>query len=253
MAHPHPELHADRTGTGPLLALVHGFTQTRKCWGPVAGDLAPDHELILVDAPGHGLSNAVAADLATGGELIADAAGPATYVGYSMGGRFALHSALARPDVVERLVLIGATAGLESADERAARITDDDQRAARIEEIGVDAFLDEWLALPLFAGLDEATACRAERRENTAAGLASSLRLAGTGTQIPTWHRLGELQMPVLVVAGALDTKFAALGDRLVESIGRNADLALIDDAGHTAHLEQPERFLATLRGWLRR
>lgn len=235
------------------MALVHGFTQTRRCWGPVAADLARDHELVLVDAPGHGLSSAVAVDLATGGAMIAEVAGPATYVGYSMGGRFALHSALARPDVVERLVLIGATAGLESADERAARIADDERRAARIEEIGVDAFLDEWLALPLFAGLDDVAACRAERLDNSAAGLASSLRLAGTGTQAPTWHRLGELEMPVLVVAGALDTKFAGLGERLAESIGPNAELALIDDAGHTAHLEQPERFLAILRGWLRR
>jgi 2-succinyl-6-hydroxy-2,4-cyclohexadiene-1-carboxylate synthase len=58
--------------------------------------------------------------------------------------------------------------------------------------------------------------------------------------------------MPVLVVAGADDAKFRAEGARLAESIGTNAALALIPDAGHAAHLEQPEVFLSTLRAWLR-
>jgi 2-succinyl-6-hydroxy-2,4-cyclohexadiene-1-carboxylate synthase len=246
-------LHADRVGSGPRLVLVHGFTQTRRCWGPIERDLAADHELVLVDAPGHGRSSEVRADLVDGGGMIAEAGGGGIYLGDSMGGRFALHAALDRPDLVEGLVLIGATAGLESASERAARVAEDEARARRIEAIGVDAFLDEWLALPLFAGLDEAAACRTERLENTPAGLASSLRLAGTGSQTPTWDRLGELTMPVLVVAGSLDIKFAALGRRLVDGIGTNATFATIDEAGHTAHLEQPDRFLDILRGWFRR
>lgn len=244
-------LHVDRRGDGPPLALVHGFTQTRRCWGPVADDLAVDHELRLVDAPGHGLSSDVVADLVDGGVLVAEVAGPTTLLGYSMGGRFALHAALERPHLVTGLVLVGATAGLEDPDERRARILDDEARADRIEDIGVDAFLDEWLALPIFAGLSTEAACRTERLENSSAGLASSLRSAGTGTQVPSWDRLGSLTMPVLVVAGADDAKFVALGRRLVDGIGANATFATVEGAGHTAHLERPERFLALLRPWL--
>lgn len=244
-------LHADHRGTGPRLALVHGFTQTRRCWGPIADDLAQDHELVLVDAPGHGRSADVALDLVDGGRAMAEHAGPATFVGYSMGGRFALHAALERPEMVRGLVLIGATAGIDDADERARRRDDDEVRARRIEEIGVARFLDEWLALPLFAGLTSAAACRDERLENTAGGLASSLRLAGTGTQQPSWGRLHTLTMPVLVVAGADDTKFTSLGERLVRAIGPRARLVTIEGAGHTAHLEQPDLFLGALRPWL--
>lgn len=244
-------LHADRLGAGPRLVLVHGFTQTRRCWGAVAEDLATDHELVLVDAPGHGRSAAVDADLVEGGRLLAAAGGPGTYLGYSMGGRFALHAALERPDDVEALVLVGATAGLESAEERAARVADDEARARRIEEVGVARFLDEWLALPLFAGLPPESACREERLENSAEGLASSLRRAGTGRQLPSWDRLPSLDMPVLVVAGALDPKFGALGRRMADTIGPNATYAEIDEAGHTAHLEQPARFIALVRSWL--
>jgi 2-succinyl-6-hydroxy-2,4-cyclohexadiene-1-carboxylate synthase len=244
-------LHADRHGHGPRLVLVHGFTQTRRCWGPLEADLATDHQLVLVDAPGHGRSAGVTADVASGGRLIADAGGPATYLGYSMGGRFVLHTALERPDQVRGLVLVGATAGLDDPGERAARVADDEARAARLEAIGVEAFVDEWLRLPIFAGLPPESACRAERLQNTVAGLASSLRHAGTGTQLPSWDRLGELAMPVLVVAGADDAKFVALGRRMAGAIGSNATFETVEGAGHTAHLEQPERFLAIVRPWL--
>jgi 2-succinyl-6-hydroxy-2,4-cyclohexadiene-1-carboxylate synthase len=236
------------------VVLVHGFTQNRRCWGPVDQLLATDHELVALDAPGHGTASDVELDLGAGASFLADAGGRGTYVGYSMGARFCLHVALARPDLVERLVLISGTAGIEDATERTARRVADEARAEHLLEVGVAAFLDEWLALPLFAGLAPERAHRPEREAaNTAAGLASSLRRAGTGTQIPLWDRLAELTMPVLVVSGADDARFTALGRRLADSVGPNAEHVVVEGAGHTVHLEQPERFVAALGGWLNR
>jgi 2-succinyl-6-hydroxy-2,4-cyclohexadiene-1-carboxylate synthase len=127
----------------------------------------------------------------------------------------------------------------------------DDDLAAQLEAGGVEAFVDRWLAQPLFAGLDEAAACRSERLANTAAGLASSLRRAGTGTQEPLWDRLGAIAAPTLVVTGEHDAKFTALGRRLADGIP-GATQAVVPGAGHTAHLERPQAFLAALRPWLR-
>jgi 2-succinyl-6-hydroxy-2,4-cyclohexadiene-1-carboxylate synthase len=231
--------------------LVHGFAQNRNCWGPVAAELARDHEVVRVDAPGHGGSSSFHAGLRTGARLIADQGGIATYIGYSMGARFVLHLALANPELVHRLVLIGGTAGIDDAASRAERKANDEALAARLEREGLQPFLDAWLAQPLFAGLSEEMQFRAERLENTVEGLAESLRQAGTGSQDPLWERLDRLEMPALVVAGAEDAKFSAEGARLVESIGANASLAIIEGSGHAAHLEQPERFLSTLRDWL--
>jgi 2-succinyl-6-hydroxy-2,4-cyclohexadiene-1-carboxylate synthase len=169
-----------------------------------------------------------------------------------MGGRLCLHAALDHPGSVRGLVLISATGGLDDAREREARRAADEALADRIERIGVPAFLDEWLAQPLFAGLSPAAQGRAERLHNTAAGLASSLRLAGTGTQQPLWDRLRDLRVPTLVIAGALDPKFVALGERLATTIPA-ADLAVIGGAGHTVHLEQPEAFLDVVLPWLAR
>jgi 2-succinyl-6-hydroxy-2,4-cyclohexadiene-1-carboxylate synthase len=208
------------------------------------------HEPLALDAPGHGAAADAHLDLVEGGAWLAAAGGRATYVGYSMGGRLCLHAALARPDAVRALVLISATAGLDDPRERDERQRSDDALADRIERIGVASFLDEWLAQPLFAGLDERAAGRADRLENTVAGLASSLRLAGTGAQRPLWDELRTIGVPTLVIAGALDQKFVTLAERLASTIP-DADLAIVEGAGHTVHLEQPDRFLDVLLPWL--
>jgi len=238
-------------GRGPRLVLVHGFTQNRNCWGPIGTDLARDHEVVRLDAPGHGESSAVHAALHTGAGLMADRGGHATYLGYSMGARFVLHLALEQPDLVAGLVLVGGTAGIEDASARAERKRADAANADRLERDGLDAFLDAWLAQPMFAGLPESVQFRDQRATNTVEGLATSLRQAGTGSQEPSWSRLPALDMPTLVVAGADDAKFAAEAARLTAAIGSNATMALISGAGHTAHLERPDEFLAALRAWL--
>src|SRR3954447_20225907 len=97
-------LHAEVDGRGPRVVLVHGFAQNRNCWGPIATDLARDHEVTRLDVPGHGLSSSLTAGLWEGADLIAERGGRATYLGYSMGARFALHVALAHPAVVDALV-----------------------------------------------------------------------------------------------------------------------------------------------------
>jgi 2-succinyl-6-hydroxy-2,4-cyclohexadiene-1-carboxylate synthase len=225
------------------MVLVHGFTQTGASWRHVVDRLAPRHTVVTVDAPGHGGSTGVEADLTLGAELLGRAGGPATYVGYSMGGRLALRLAIDRPDLVRSLVLIGATAGIDDPEERARRRRSDEALADRIEAIGVARFLDEWLAQDLFSGLPDDPDERQARLTNTAAGLASSLRLAGTGTMDPPWwDELSGIAAPTLVLAGEHDRKFTVLGARLAEAIGADAEFEAVPGAGHAAHLHAPER-----------
>jgi 2-succinyl-6-hydroxy-2,4-cyclohexadiene-1-carboxylate synthase len=250
-------LHAEHRGSGPPIVLLHGFTQTGRCWGPVADDLARDHEVITLDAPGHGGSGDIRADLSTTAGLALDATsdtGPAVWLGYSMGARLALHVALAAPEAVRGLALVGGTAGVESARLRDERRVEDAQRAAVLRAEGVDAFLARWLALPMFAGLPDWARFDDERRRNTAEGLASSLELAGTGAQDDLWPRLAELTAaatPVLALAGAEDAKFAKLAERMVAIIGPAATARTIPGAGHAAHLERPATVVTVLRSWL--
>ena len=244
-------LHGEQGGTGPRLVLLHGFTQTARCWGPVGEELLRDHEVVRLDAPGHGGSGDVRVDLVAGARLAAEAGGRGVWVGYSMGARLALHVALEAPAAVAGLVLVGGTAGIEDGGERAERRARDARQAAELRAGGVDAFLTAWLAQPLFAGLPAWARFDEERRRNTAEGLASSLELAGTGSQRPLWDRLGEIAVPVLAVAGAEDARYTALAERMAAAIGDHATARTIPGAGHAAHLERPAAFLALLRSWL--
>jgi 2-succinyl-6-hydroxy-2,4-cyclohexadiene-1-carboxylate synthase len=252
VASPHlSRIRTDSPTGAPSIALLHGFTQTAACWGPFADELSTTHSLVAIDLPGHGGSGEVRADLSQTTELVASSIDRGIVIGYSLGGRVALHLALGHPQLVERLVIISATGGLDSEEERRQRRVADESLADHLEDIGVDAFLDEWLSQPMFASLTAQQSFRELRATNAAAGLASSLRLCGTGTQESLWSRLGELTMPVLVIAGANDEKFTHLGHRLVESIGTNASIQLIDNAGHSAQLENPEGTAAAITKWL--
>lgn len=233
------------------MVLVHGFTQAASSWEPFATRLSALHEVVAVDAPGHGRSEKVRAGLWEAAEMIGDACGPGCYVGYSMGGRMALHLALRRPELVRRLVLVSATAGIEDPAERSARVEADEAVAERAERDGLEAFVRWWLRRPLFATLPEQAAALGSRRSGSASGLASSLRLAGTGRQEPLWGRLGSLSMPVLVVAGALDEAYAARARRIAVEIGPNASVVVIPGAGHACHLERPDAWLDALCAWL--
>ena len=246
------------------LVLLHGFTQGPRSWDALVAALDPAPPIVRVTLPGHGpatgrsaharLSFEAAADAIA--DAVAAAAGPepATWFGYSLGGRLALRIALDRPELVDSLALLGATAGLEDEADRRARIEIDERLAAGLERQGVERFVDGWLNQALFSRLSRAAAGVEERRSGTVEGLASALRLLGTGAQEPVWDRLGELTMPVLLLAGEHDSKFSALAFRLTAGIGSGAGVSFVPGAGHSAHLERPEsvaailqRFLATL------
>lgn len=251
------------------LVLLHGFTQNRQCWGPFAGQLDDGRPVERWDLPGHGGGGPAADGWATADRLAAQAAArtaataapratttaeagarASDWLGYSLGGRMLLHLVLAHPNMVRRAVLIGATAGLATSAERAERRGADEALAERIEQDGVDAFIERWLALPMWDGLPEAAQFADERRTNTADGLAGSLRLAGTGAQDDLWPRLGEIDVPVLVLAGGRDQKFTAIGRRLAAALP-HGEFRAIPDAGHAVHLEAPERTAQAVTGWL--
>lgn len=246
-------LHVRRSGAGKRVILVHGFTQSSLSWAGIAEDVGRDHEVVVPDLPGHGDSPRAFGDLAAAADQLAESCGKGTYVGYSLGGRICLHLALRRPILVERLVLVGTSAGLEDFDERAKRRQADETLALRLAEggdAGLPAFIDSWLDGVLFEHLNEREADRPSRLVNHASDLAGALRHFGLGLQLPLWEQVRGLHMPVLVVAGEKDAKFVALGERLAASIGTNALFLLVPNAGHAVPFEQPLAFSTLVRSF---
>jgi len=251
-------------GEGSPVLVLHGFTGCGETLAGVAEALADAHRVVSVDLPGHGSSESPEDPRAFGMEAtldaledVLDALGvPRAHVlGYSMGGRLALGLAALRPERVDRVVLVGASAGIEDPVARAARVSADEALAESILAGGVPAFVGRWLANPLFQSqrrLGEAfwEEALTQRLRNRPQGLALSLRGMGSGAQPPLHTHLPRLAAPVLAVVGAEDAKFLAIARTLVSRLPHGR-LCLIPGAGHAAHLENPAAFRAATRDFL--
>ena len=223
------------------LLLLHGFTATGRSWDPVRRHLDAQRypDVVAPDLRASSIPEQV--------DRLRQAE-PYALAGYSMGGRLALHLALAQPSLVERLVLVSTTAGIEDAEERVVRREADDRLAGEIERDGLEAFAERWESQPLFAGqpAEVAQAARAERLAWDPAELARVLRSLGTGAMEPVWDRLHEIRAPTVVLVGERDEKFTAIGHRLADAIPE-AELRIVEGAGHALHLERPEAVAAAL------
>jgi 2-succinyl-6-hydroxy-2,4-cyclohexadiene-1-carboxylate synthase len=223
---------------------VHGFTQTHRSWATVEARLPSDWDVQGIEVP-DGL------DFSATAEAMGMRGGTGTWVGYSMGGRLCLQLALDRPDLVERLVLVSASPGIASAPERAQRRAADERLAQEAELVGVDVFLERWLAQRLFETLPPEAAMLDDRRKgNTVHRIAHQLRALGQGAQPSLWPRLGELTMPVLVVSGAYDRKYTEIADQVAAAIS-SARLETVAKAGHAVHLERPVEVAELLTSWV--
>lgn len=231
-----------RRGDGPSVVLLHGFTQTGLSWSPVADLLDSRFDLFAPDAPGHGRSDELRSTISGYAARLADELPPSVYVGYSMGGRTALHVAIRHPERVRGLVLIGATPGLDSEQDRADRRAADEELAARLLASTLDVFLHDWLTQPLFSTLPVTAWNLDDRRRNSSRGLSSSLRLAGTGSQDSLWTRLGEISCPTVLVTGERDVKFTAIAERMTTLMMATTEHLVIPGLGHAVHLEDPNK-----------
>ncbi|WP_459503507.1 2-succinyl-6-hydroxy-2,4-cyclohexadiene-1-carboxylate synthase [Bacillus sp. C1] len=252
-------------GSGEPLLLLHGFTGSMETWRTFIPSWSKQFKVITVDLVGHGKTESpkelihydiqnVALQMMTLLDYLHIET--AHILGYSMGGRLAITMACLYPNSVRSLLLENCTAGLERETDRKERRTRDEQLADRIELEGIEAFVNKWENIPLFATQkrlprDVQEAVRNERLANHPRGLANSLRGMGTGTQPSWWNQLEELKIPVLLMNGESDQKFFHILKRIQKRIP-HAKFVKIDGAGHAIHVEQPQKFGTIVEGFLK-
>lgn len=252
------------TGTGAPLLLLHGFTGSSVTWQEVVEHLKADYQCIAVDLIGHGQSSCPEEKEAYSIELAAAdmtklmrKLGHSRFhlLGYSMGGRLALTMAVLFPDLVYSLILESASPGLKTKEEREQRRQSDEELAKKIERRGIEAFVDYWQTIPLFATqqklpLQKREAIRQQRLNNSAAGLSGSLRGMGTGSQPSWWESLARLSMPILLITGSEDKKFTEIAREMTERCPAVV-WKEINGAGHAIHVEDCPKFGTIIKKFL--
>lgn len=234
----------------PTLVLLHGFTHTGASWDAVVDAVGERYRPLAPDIRGHGeASELVPVDLE---HVIEDLSRLApdrfALAGYSMGGRIALHAALALTDRVDRLILIGASPGIADARERETRRAADERLAGEIEQGGIDDFARRWARTPVLSDQPPRVAAivHEDRLRSTPAGLARALRGLGTGALPSLWGRLGELTVPTTLIVGERDRKFGELAAAMRAKLSL-AQLEVVPGSGHAAHLERPSEVAAAI------
>ena len=215
----------------PIL-FIPGFMQPASAWSPVADRL--DEPTALLEHGQHWFEGRLAE--------IADAGEGAILAGYSLGGRLALRAALREPERYAGLVTVGATAGIEDPQARVARAEADERLASWVEAAPIEDVVAIWERQPLFADQSEQLIedQRAGRLAQDPVELARLLRSAGQGVLEPVWPELLTFELPWLAIAGARDEGYSSAA-RKIAATAPNASARVVADAGHAAHLQQPE------------
>jgi 2-succinyl-6-hydroxy-2,4-cyclohexadiene-1-carboxylate synthase len=228
-----------------MVLFIPGFMQRGDAWRPVAELLPERYPSRLLDHEQHSLEGRLA-------EIEAAADAGAVLVGYSLGGRLALRAAVRDPGRYGGVVTVGASAGLDDPALRSARAEADDRLAAWMESAPIEQIVAIWERQPLFADQSEPLVeeQRPGRLSHDPGELAMLLRSAGQGTIEPVWHDLLTLRLPLLAIAGARDEGYVTAARRIADTAPRGRAV-IVEDAGHAAQLQRPDRVAELIEEFL--
>jgi 2-succinyl-6-hydroxy-2,4-cyclohexadiene-1-carboxylate synthase len=247
----------------PVIIFLHGFLGNSVDWHQYLAWLSEEYCCLAIDLPGHGQtrvdgdeSNYSIPKCADGiiGLLNELEIKKAHLVGYSMGGRLALHLALHHPRRWNKLVLESTSPGLQIDNEKKERWKDDQALAAKLENGEIKDFVNAWYAQPIFTSLHHHPRfieLKKSRWENDRFELARCLRGMSTGKQTSLWNKLAQIQIPVLMLVGEYDPKYKIIANEM-KKICSKLQVRVVENCGHMIHFENPHLFAHYVKHFLK-
>lgn len=218
-----------RKGKNPLnkkkLVFVHGFLGCATDWTDVISYLSPYYDCTCIELPGHGSQKNMS--LEEFAQLIPKGS---NYVGYSMGGRLGLWLYNLYPDIISSLCLISTNPGLQTDEERKERIVVESNWIEELSFTDISSFITNWYKKEMFSK----TPIPSNRYGQNIPGLITSLQKFSIAKQPSFWDDLKAIEIPLSFLFGAIDAKFAIIGERL-KALGLDVEFA--PNSSHAVHL----------------
>jgi 3-oxoadipate enol-lactonase len=247
--------HCRIDGCGPWIMLSHGLATDLTMWDELTDSLKDRYRVLRYDARGHGGSAAPEGDYSLD-MLVADAAGifnalgieQSHFCGLSMGGMVGLGLMLNHPRRM-RSAVIADSRHTTRPDFTEAWL----QRAEAVRKCGVEAIVEStvnrWSSAGL-AGRNPATIARMQamiRRTsaNGYRGCAAALARLNYG------HRLGEINVPALLICGSEDHGAPPENTRQMHAAIKGSRFVEVEQAGHISNIEQPRIFAEAVISFL--
>lgn len=239
------------------LIFLHGLLGDGNDWQEVIAAL-PDYNVVTVDLPGHGKSQAVSClGFADSCALIQAAIvkalpenaqqQPLFFIGYSLGARILMYGMTHRGFSQLNIcggIIEGGNFGLDSAREKQSRLANDSRWAERFRNEPIEQVLSGWYRQPVFSSLnpEQRQHLTGKRRHNQGNAVADMLLATSLARQPYLLDSIKQCEVPVHYLCGTQDKKFSALAEQSGLSYTR------IDNAGHNAHSEQPYHYAELIR-----
>lgn len=243
----------------PAVIFLHGFMGSSQDFINIAENLKNKYYCVIPDLPGHGknldLPYSSKINYQTISTGLLDLINyhnleKVSLIGYSLGGRVAMYFALNQPYQVRKLVIESANPGIRELEERRRRLQEDIRRANRIESIGMQKFVKEWYEMTLFDSIkrddDRMVEMIQKRGKNDPKWISKIIQELSPGSQNSLWNEIPKLKMPMVVIAGELDTKYTEISRR-IGRIVLGSKVKIVLGAGHNVHYERPDEYIALL------
>lgn len=256
-------LYYELAGSGASIIMLHAGIADCRMWDCEFQAFARSHRALRYDMRGYGRSLPVDGEFNLQDDLEAllatlDIPPPFILMGCSMGGGLAIDFALAHPDRIAKLILVGSgPAGLELEADWPDELLAQSEAAFEAGDVERVAELDMRIWFDGAGRSREDVNAEARHKAYVMAKLVTEHELKGIGTHVrkeqaqTAAERLHELSMPALIVIGDKDLPYLRqAADYMAANLPAAAKL-LIPDAGHLPNLEHPELFLEAVRDFL--
>jgi len=247
------DLYVEQAGDGPPVVLIHEGIADSRMWEPQWAEWSKRFRIVRFDMRGFGQSPPAVGTFSLSGDLVqlleGLELGPVTLIGVSLGGAVAMETAIARPDLVSRLVLVApGLRGFEMRDETKAGWEEEE---AALERGDVDAAVEVnmrmWVDGPSRSPDEVDPQVRSKVAEMQRRAIEIYLQAGEEPEYKPLaedWgERLGEISVPTLVIVGDLDRpEMLEIADRLEAEIP-DARRETMQGVAHVPSMERPEEF----------